>query len=68
MEDDNVMNHNTEIKLTPEQMSNKTVTQLAAKYGGVLMPDGAVQFPDHDKAQTFAAVVWDWTGVSIEMP
>jgi hypothetical protein len=68
MEENEVLNHKVETKLTPEQMSNKTVTQLAVKYGGVLMPDGAFQFPDHDKAQTFAAVVWDWTGISIEIP
>ena len=68
MEEDEVLNHKVETKLTPEQMSNKTVTQLAAKYGGVLMPDGTFQFPDQDKAQTFATVARNWTGISIEIP
>lgn len=67
---DEVLNHAVEVKLTPEQMSNKTVTDLAAIHGGVLLtlePD-TYQFANHAQAQTFVAVVWDWTGVSIEVP
>jgi hypothetical protein len=62
-----VLNHSVEVKLTSEQMNNRTVTQLAAKYGGVVMTNGTIQFPNRSQAETFRTVAWDWTGAETEL-